>query len=108
MRIDPRRALRSDRLALGADRQVDGEARALADLAVDLNRTTGLVNEAVDLAQTEAGALADFLGREDRIEYLRQEVGRNARARVAEPDRGEGAVEVASLRVDRRHHFRQR
>ena len=49
-------------------RQVDLHRRALAGLAVDLHVAAGLLDEAVDLREAEAGALADILGGEERLE----------------------------------------
>src|SRR3546814_3957103 len=42
--------------------------RSFARPAVDFSMPARLGNEAIDLAQTQAGALADFLGGEKRVE----------------------------------------
>ena len=48
----------------------------------------GLPGEAVDLAEAEPGALADRLGREERLEDLGEDGGRHALAGVADADHG--------------------
>ena len=63
------------------ERQREREARALADGAVAGDRAAVLLHDAVGDRQAEAGALADLLGREERIVDARQLLGRNARAR---------------------------
>ena len=56
-------------LALGR-RQIELDRGAVADLAVDPDMPARLLDEAVDHAQPEARALADFLGGEERLEHL--------------------------------------
>ena len=56
-------------------RQPDLDPRALADLAVDVDRAARLAGEAVDHRQAEAGALADVLGGEEGLGHLLQYVG---------------------------------
>ncbi len=46
----------------------------------------GLLDDAIDRRQPEAGALADLLGREERLEDLFDDVGRNADAGIAHLD----------------------
>src|SRR5213592_3121502 len=66
---DPPQLLRRARLALAADpRDVDLERRAMAGLAVDKHRAAALLDDAEHRRQPEAGALADALGREERLE----------------------------------------
>ena len=67
-------------------RQEDVERGALARLGIDIDETAGLLDDAVDRRQPEAGALADFLGREERLEDLVDDVDRNAGAGVADVD----------------------
>ena len=70
-----RRASRRLDLAVGEQpRQVDLDRRAVADLAVDLHVAAGLLDEAVDLREPEAGAVADVLGGEERLERLRSDL----------------------------------
>ena len=69
-------------------RQVQPEGRALALGAVDPDMAARLLGEAVDHRQPEAGALADRLGREERLEDLRERVRRHADAGVADADDG--------------------
>ena len=47
-------------------------------LAVDLDVPARLLDEAVDHAEAEAGALADLLGREERLEGAVDDLGRHA------------------------------
>src|SRR5882762_8406989 len=54
---------------VGADmgtRQIDLYRRPFADLAVDFDVTSGLFDEAIDLAQAKASAMPRLLGREKR------------------------------------------
>ena len=61
------------------DRQPHDHRRALADLALDVERAAVPLDDAVDHRQAEAGAL--LLRREERVEDLRQVVRRDARRR---------------------------
>ena len=67
-------------------RQQDAERRALAGLAVAEHVAAGLLDDAVDHRQAEAGALADLLGGEERLEDLVLDLGRNAVAGVLDLD----------------------
>ena len=58
-----------------------------ADLGIDPHLAAGLPGEAVDHRQAEAGALADRLGREERIERLRDHIRRHAGAGVGDAER---------------------
>ena len=78
--------------------QQDRDRGSLAEFAFDLDRSAGLVREAMDLRQAEAGALADRLGREERIEDLAQDVGSDAGAGIRDAD---GDI-VAGVRLARR------
>ena len=49
-------------------RQMDGKRRARAELAVDGDEAAGLLDDAVGRRQSEPGALADLLGREEGLE----------------------------------------
>ena len=69
----------------------------MADLAVDLDVAARLLDEAVHHAQPQAGALADILGGEERLEHFFQNVRRHAAAGVAHRDHHVGAR--AHLRV---------
>ena len=66
-------------------RQENAE-RGIARLRVHIDEAAGLLDDAVDRGQAEARALADFLGREERLEDLVDDVGRNAGAGVAHLD----------------------
>ena len=66
--------------------EVELDARAGAGLAVDGDVAAGLFDEAVDHAEAKAGAFADFLGREERLEHPAERLLVHARARVAHRD----------------------
>src|SRR5271163_1959091 len=57
-------------LILSAARQIDPHGRALAELAENLDMSTGLFDKAVDHAQAQPGSPPLRLGAEKRIEYL--------------------------------------
>ena len=67
-------------------RQEDPERGTLVGFGVDIDETAGLLDDAVDRGEAEAGALADFLGGEERLEDLVDDVGGNAGAGVADVD----------------------
>ncbi len=56
-----------------------------ARFAVGIDEAAGLLDDAVDRRQAEAGALADFLGRKERLEDLVDDLRRNAGAGIARP-----------------------
>ena len=64
-------------------RQAEMHRRAPADRAVDADEAVGLAGEAVELAQPQAGALADRLGGEEGFEDAGQHVRRHAAPAVA-------------------------
>ena len=68
------------------DRQEDAEAGALAGVALDLEAASLVVDHPVGDAQTQAGAVADALGREERVEDLRQDLVGDAAAVVGDLD----------------------
>ena len=59
---------------------------ALADLRIAIDEAAGLLDDAVDHRQAEPGALADFLGGEERLEDLLDHLGRNAACRCLDLD----------------------
>ena len=67
-------------------RQVDRDGGALAERAGDLHGAAGLMREAVHLRQSKAGALADRLRGEERVEHIGDDVRRDADAVVADGD----------------------
>ena len=67
-------------------RQKDAEAGALADNAFDLEAAAVVLNHAVGDAQSQSGAVADALGREERVEDLRQVLVGDAAAVVGHLD----------------------
>ena len=54
------------------------------DLGVGEDVAARLLDDAVDGRQAKAGALADFLGGEERLEHLAEHVGRDAAAGVGD------------------------
>src|SRR5262249_11150466 len=73
-------------LFLTVPRQEDRERGAPALLGIDIDEATGLLDDAVHGRQPEPGALADLLGREERLEDLFPDVGGNARAGIRDLD----------------------
>src|SRR6185437_639081 len=67
-----------------AARQVEPDGRPAANLAVDLDVAVRLLDEAVDHAEAEPGALADLFGGEERLEHALQDLRRHADAGVAD------------------------
>ena len=66
----------------GRGGQLEVEDRAAGGRAAIADAAAERVDDAVADRQAEAGALADRLGREERLEQLGLVVGRNARAGV--------------------------
>ncbi len=75
-----------DTLTTGA-RKIDVDRRALAHPGIDAHAPARLLGEAQHLAQTEAGALAGFLGGEERLKYLGADLLRHAGPAVRHTDR---------------------
>ena len=71
-------------------RQIELDARALADGAVDPDMAVRLAHEAVHHAEAETGSLAVALGREERIEGLGRDFRRHAGAGIVNPDQHVG------------------
>ena len=84
-------------------RQEDVERGALTGLGVDIDEAAGLLDDAVDRRQAEAGALADFLGREERLEDLVDDVGGNAGAGVGDVDPARSPPPACPCRRAGRH-----
>ena len=59
-------------------RQIELDGGAVSGLAVDRDVSAGLLDEAVDLAQSESGALTGRLGGEERVDGARDHVRRHA------------------------------
>ena len=87
----------------GADRQLDGERRAAAP-APDFTRDPAavLLDDRVGDGQAEAGALADFLRREERIEDPRLHVLRHPRPVVVDLEDDRVALEIVPGAEDQR------
>ena len=83
-------------------RQVQGEGRAFPGPARDVDVAPGLLREAEDLGEPEAGALADVLGGEERLEDPRQHVGCDPETGIGERHGREGAPRTG-VAPDRRH-----
>ena len=73
-----------------AEQQPDHGAFALA--AFDPRRAARLARHAIDHAEAEAGALADFLGGEEGLERALGDLGRHA-----EPGVGDGQLDIVSV-----------
>ena len=69
----------------GAGRQADAEGRPLADPALDLDAPPVAVDDPVHDRQPQSRPLPHVLGREERVEDPRENLGRNPGAVV--PDR---------------------
>src|SRR5690606_20426055 len=73
-------------LFIGSGRQVDPDRRSLARLAVKRDMSAGLLEKAIDRAQTEAGSVSDWLGGEEGFERPLPDLIRHAGAGVAHGD----------------------
>src|SRR5215475_8803660 len=82
-------------------RQPDGKSRAALRSVGRLDPALVFFNDTAGDGQAESGPLADFLGRKERIENVREVLGRNPRAGVrhAQPDKG-SAVPAPLFRRD--------
>src|SRR5579859_558254 len=104
-RIEQRRRLRLALLALML-RQIEREFRADAHLAVDEDEAAGLLHDAVDGREAEAGAGPHFLGREEWFEDSSDDLARDAGALVGDLDQHIGAggheLELTLDRLDRK------
>ena len=58
--------------------KIDGDLRALAELAGDCDCPAGLVRKTVSLRKTEAGAFSGGFGRKKWLKYSCQQLRRNA------------------------------
>src|SRR5579871_5073435 len=67
-------------------REVHLDCRALPYFAVYFDIPARLFDEAVDLTQAEAGAAAEFFGRVERLESVRERFRRHPAARVRHAD----------------------
>ena len=67
-------------------RQEDAERGALAGLGIHVDKAAGLLDDAIHRREAKPGALADFLGREERLEDLVDDIGRNAGAGIGDVD----------------------
>ena len=79
-------------------RQQDRDLGALAEFAVDLDRSAGLMSEAVDLGKAKPRALADRLGREEGIKDPAQYVWSDAGTGIRNGN-GDIVAAVACLRT---------
>ena len=77
---------RLDLLGLLDPRQQDDEGRAPARLAGDLDAPADLVHDPLDRGEPQPGALADRLGREERVEDLRAGRGVHPGPLVGDPE----------------------
>ena len=73
----------SRRLRGGMDREVDGEHRPLPAI-VGKDIATRLLDDAIDGGKAEPGALANFLGGEEGLEDLGNDLDRDATAGIGD------------------------
>src|SRR5258708_2785281 len=66
--------------------EVELDARTVSRLAIDLDVSAALPDEAVDHAEAKPGSLAFRLCREERVEGAGDDLRRHARSRIAERD----------------------
>src|SRR6185369_2564555 len=85
--------------------QVDREGRALAKLGFDRHRTAQLFGEAEHLAQSQAGPLAEALGREERLEHSFHRLRRHPAAAIRNAQRDMLAAQA--VRVARQNFVRR-
>ena len=92
-----------ERLEFEEPRQIQLHAGALPQHAVDPHVATGLADEAVNLRQAQAGALADILGGEERIERLASTSAGHADAGIgdARPARSRRAAHLPARGIGR-------
>ena len=86
----------------GAGRQLHRERRAALRLRLERDAAAVLLDDRVGDRQPEAGALADLLGGEERIEDLRLHVFRHARPIVVDLEHDRVAIEVVPGAEDQR------
>jgi len=77
-----------DALLIGL-RQIERETRAVTDVAFDGDVSTRLLGETEDLAEPQPRALADALGREERLEDPVELVGLDPASAIGDRDRDE-------------------
>ncbi len=70
-------------------RQIDAHGRALPHFGIDPHLAARLLRETINHRQPEARALADRLGRKERLERARHDVRRHPHTRIAD---GQGQV----------------
>ena len=63
--------IRRGRLRRTAERKINTESRAAAGLAIDLDKTTVVIDYAVNDGETQSGAFAAFLGSVERLKNVR-------------------------------------
>jgi hypothetical protein len=66
------------------NRNVHSDSRSPPDFAIDPDVTTGLFDEAVDHAESQAAALPNLLGRKEGFKDLINPIGGNAHASVSD------------------------
>ena len=81
-------------------RQEHPDGRSAAGRALDRDRAAALADDSVDRGEAESGALADGLGREERVERVGRGLGVHARAGVADAQDDVGPrLDLERLRV---------
>src|SRR6476619_1012984 len=86
--------------------EVDLHGRSVVYLAIDLDVAARLFHEPIDLAQSQAGSLSEFLCSEERLEGAVQDIGRHTAPGVADADqhvlaRGELGIDAAISLVNK-------
>src|SRR5690606_39529115 len=80
-------------------RQMKDDFSSGAEFGADVGQASRLFGKSVDLAQAEAGSLADGLGGEEGFENPFKNLGSNSGARVADDDLYEVAEQAAGFRT---------
>src|SRR5947209_1992441 len=88
------------RSSAAARRQVKREGGPLANLGFDSDRSAQLLGETEDLTEAEAGALAEALGREERLEHPLHRLRTHAGAGVDDPKRNMLTAQSVRLAVE--------
>ena len=78
-----------ERRRIGEAREIHLDRSALSELAVNLHMPVGLLDEAIDHAQSKPRAGAGGLGREERFERFVAHLGRHTFAGIADRNQHE-------------------
>src|SRR5260370_27957 len=78
-------------------REIESYRRPDSRLAFDLDTAAGLTDEAIDHTEAKAGALADLLGREERLERSSGLLGCHPDPRILDCESDESAREAGPV-----------